>query len=311
MAEPRVFISSTFYDLRHVRADIDAFVRDMGYMPIRHEGGDVPYGREDALEEYCYREIERCDILLAVIGGRLGHTSQVDEEYSISQIEVKVALSLHKQVYVFIEKNVYHEFETYRAWPDADKQVFKSYHANDLRIHKFIEEVVNLPNNNPIFQFESASEIVTICRRQWAGLFQSMLLQHGQKPETDLVTRLNESIHVLDRVVGYFQQEGGQAAEQLLLLNHPFFGELQKKLNVSIATYCYTKNELRNLLGFLGWKQVAEIEWKDPRNEEWIASERGGRMVLRISVDLFDTDGRLRHFTPQEWQNDMIEIEHL
>src|SRR5438046_1133494 len=121
MAEPRVFISSTFYDLRQVRADLDWVIKDMGYVPIRHEGGSIPYGKDDELEQYCYREIERCDIMLAIIGGRFGHPSRVqkegDKDYSISQAELKTALRLRKQLYIFIEKSVYHEYETYVSWP--------------------------------------------------------------------------------------------------------------------------------------------------------------------------------------------------
>jgi hypothetical protein len=37
MAKPRVFISSTFYDLRHVRADLERFIKDMGYEPVLSE----------------------------------------------------------------------------------------------------------------------------------------------------------------------------------------------------------------------------------------------------------------------------------
>jgi hypothetical protein len=29
MAKPRVFISSTFYDLRHLRADLERFIKEM------------------------------------------------------------------------------------------------------------------------------------------------------------------------------------------------------------------------------------------------------------------------------------------
>jgi hypothetical protein len=45
MAKPIVFISSTFYDLKHVRADLDLFLDQLGYEPIRNEEGDIPYGR--------------------------------------------------------------------------------------------------------------------------------------------------------------------------------------------------------------------------------------------------------------------------
>jgi hypothetical protein len=53
MAKPRVFISSTFYDLRQVRTDIDTFIENLGYEAVKNEDGDIPYGKEDALEEYC------------------------------------------------------------------------------------------------------------------------------------------------------------------------------------------------------------------------------------------------------------------
>lgn len=37
MAKPRVFFSSTFYDLRQMRADIDQFLRGVGHDAIRNE----------------------------------------------------------------------------------------------------------------------------------------------------------------------------------------------------------------------------------------------------------------------------------
>jgi hypothetical protein len=55
---PRVFISSTFYDLRQVRADLEYFVRqEMGYEPVLHERGAIPYGASNKLEDSAYREV--------------------------------------------------------------------------------------------------------------------------------------------------------------------------------------------------------------------------------------------------------------
>lgn len=59
MAKPRVFISSTFYDLRQVRQDLDQFIMSLGYEPIRNEEGDIPYGKDAELEKYCYDEIKK------------------------------------------------------------------------------------------------------------------------------------------------------------------------------------------------------------------------------------------------------------
>lgn len=41
MAKPRVFISSTFYDLRQVRQDLDQFIMSLGYGNY-----SAPYGHK-------------------------------------------------------------------------------------------------------------------------------------------------------------------------------------------------------------------------------------------------------------------------
>jgi len=115
MAKPRVFISSTFYDLRQIRAEIDTFIENLGYEAIRNEEGDIPYGKEEALEEYCYREIKSIDILVSIIGGRFGSeskksgTSNTQSDHkkgtpSVSQLELRTAIKEGKQTYIFIEK---------------------------------------------------------------------------------------------------------------------------------------------------------------------------------------------------------------
>lgn len=112
MAKPRVFVSSTFYDLRQVRIDLDRFIKDLGYEPVLNEFGSIPYGKDEKLEEYCYKEISSIDILVSIIGGRFGNESQ-HQDLSISQMEFKTAFELNKQVYIFIDKNVYSEFQTF------------------------------------------------------------------------------------------------------------------------------------------------------------------------------------------------------
>ncbi|WP_413716016.1 DUF4062 domain-containing protein [Sphingobium sp. B8D3B] len=75
MARPRVFVSSTYFDLKSVRADLEHFIRERGFDPVLHERGSIPYGNAEALERYCYKEIETCDILISIIGGRFGSQS--------------------------------------------------------------------------------------------------------------------------------------------------------------------------------------------------------------------------------------------
>ena len=80
----------------------------MGYEPVRNETGDIPYGKMEALENYCYKEIDNVDILISIIGSRFGSPSDGDKARSISNIELKTALKNNKHVFIFIEKNVNH-----------------------------------------------------------------------------------------------------------------------------------------------------------------------------------------------------------
>ncbi len=100
MAKPRIFISSTFYDFKQIRTDIDILIRDLGYEAVRNETGDIPHGMEKKLDEYCYKEIDNVDILVAIIGGRFGSTSS-KEEYSITQMEIQEAIKKNKPVFIF------------------------------------------------------------------------------------------------------------------------------------------------------------------------------------------------------------------
>src|SRR3990167_5356214 len=108
MARPRVFISSTFYDLRQVRTDLERFVKELGYEPVLNEHGSVPYGANEKVEEYAYKEVELSDLLVSIIGGRFGSESQ-HGPYSISQQELRTAADRGKPVWVFVEKSVDHE----------------------------------------------------------------------------------------------------------------------------------------------------------------------------------------------------------
>lgn len=72
MAAPRVFISSTYYDLKHVRNDIGDFIRSLGYTPVIHDRGGVAYTQTDTIENSCYSELTTCDIVICIIGNHFG-----------------------------------------------------------------------------------------------------------------------------------------------------------------------------------------------------------------------------------------------
>lgn len=204
MAKPRIFISSTFYDLRQVRSDLDTFIDNLGYDPVRNEEGDIPYGKNEALEEYCYKEIKAVDILVSIIGGRFGSESKRNNS-SISQIELKTALKENKQVYIFIEKNVLSEYETYLINKDNTSMNYR--YVDDIRIYQFIEEVKNLNTNNNIKGFETASDISKYLKEQFAGLFQRFLEEQTRIREISLIRNLEKTAQTLNKLVNFLSDE--------------------------------------------------------------------------------------------------------
>ena len=197
MAKPRVFISSTFYDLRQIRVELDKFIESLGYEPIRNEEGDIPYGKDEALQEYCYKEILNVDILLSIIGSRYGSAGNIKEkeqEYSVSQLELKTALKEGKHVFIFIDKNVYTEYETYLL--NKGNEVKYKY-VDNPNIYKFIEEIRSLPNNNNIKSFETADDITRYLREQLAGLFKQYIVDSKRAKEVFIIKDIENTAKTL------------------------------------------------------------------------------------------------------------------
>lgn len=248
MAKPRIFISSTFYDLRQIRSDIDLFIEGLGYEPIRNEEGDIPYGKEDALEEYCYKEIKSVDILISIIGGRFGSESK-RENSSISQIELKTAIKENKQIYVFVEKNVLSEYETYLL--NKENSINYKF-VDNVKIYQFIEEIKNLKVNNNIKGFETASDITRYLKEQFAGLFQRFLEEQTKIKEVSLIMNLERTSQNLNKLVTFLsEQNKGQTEDinRILMINHLLIGALREKLNIPYNFYIEGVNDLMKLYG--------------------------------------------------------------
>jgi hypothetical protein len=58
MAKLKIFLSSIYYDLKHIRRDLEQFIKQMGYEPVLNEKGNIPYGKDEELSKYCYKEVE-------------------------------------------------------------------------------------------------------------------------------------------------------------------------------------------------------------------------------------------------------------
>lgn len=308
MAKPRVFVSSTFYDLKYVRADIERFVRDMGYDPVLNERGNIPYGSEERLEEYCYKEVELTDILVAIVGGRYGSESS-NSNYSITQMEIKTALKQGKQVYIFIEKSVYSEFHTYLNNKDISN--IKYRYVDDIKIFKFIEETENLPQNNPISTFEHSNDIITFLKEQWSGLFQRFLQQQSRLTENKTLENINATAKTLNQLVNFLTEErksSDHAIKEILLSNHPVFIKLKSLTNTPYPIFFRTKSDLEAWLEARRYNQKENDPFSDEDDAFLIFKHetKSTTQYLKIFKGIFDDNDKLIIFTADEWNEDWI-----
>lgn len=302
MAKPRVFISSTFYDLKQIRIELDKFIESLGYEPVRNEAGDIPYGKDEELQKYCYREIDNVDILVSILGSRYGSEAVTDEltkKYSVSQLELKTAIEEHKQVFIFIEKDVLTEYETYLA--NKDNQDVKYRYVDNPNIYRFIEEIKSLRNNNNIKGFETADDIKFYLREQLAGLFKQFLLDSRRMKEISVLRDIEDTAKNLRSLVDYLKQENherGEEVNKIIMFNHPLIGKLKEILKIDYNFYIEGKRDLGNFLRSNRFKySKSENNWKAVYLE--------GVLYLYISDEIFD-GAKLKYFMQNEWNDDYV-----
>jgi hypothetical protein len=197
MAAPRVFVSSTYYDLQHVRNDIRVFLQGLGYEPIMHDKGNIPYTQEVSLEESCYNELESCDIVICIIGNKFG-TKSSNGNYSITMNELQKAIRSRKKIYIYILKDVYIENFTYMANKDNG---FIPYHVDNIKIHEFISELKNSIKNHPITPFDNIGDITNNLKQQFAGLFQHLLSQEATITESKTYEDLKDTAESIKNLI--------------------------------------------------------------------------------------------------------------
>jgi hypothetical protein len=214
MSVPRIFVSSTYYDLKYVRSSLELFIRSLGYESILSEKGDIAYTPDSPLDESAYREVQNSDIYVLIIGGRYGTEASATrtttphtfyERYeSITKLEYKAAVERDIPSYILIERNVYAEYQTYRK--NRENTTISYAHVDSVNVFQFIEELSAQPQNNPYHQFDKYSDIEDWLRLQWAGLFRELLNRRStQKQLTSLSVQVANLAEVNTTLRNYLE----------------------------------------------------------------------------------------------------------
>jgi hypothetical protein len=251
---PRVFVSSTYYDLKHVRERIEKFIDNYGFEPILFESDKVTYQHGKEIDHSAYFEVGLCHIMVLIVGGRYGSPSsqnkldeerkKYDEDYiSITRKEFETANLKNIPILIFIDKNVYSEFQTYKenqeyfdeiySSKNKEKAGFKFAHVDHVNVFRFIDKI----RSKPIKTFEKVEEIEGYIKAQLSGMFYLYLESLKKKSEdnkildtvaelNNVTLRMNEMLTSVGKeILGKDKKEYEKVIENQLLIMIDFFGE--------------------------------------------------------------------------------------
>lgn len=253
---PQVMVSSTFYDLKQVRADLARFLsEEIGCRPVISELPSFPIDPDVDTVNNCRRRVEiDADILVLVIGGRYGSVDTRSAK-SVTNLEYLAARAKGIPVYAFVERRILSVMPVWKANKEAD---FSGV-VEDTRVFAFIEEVRDL-HKVWMAEFELAEEIVNALRWRLAHL----ALRGAQ-----LVKRAHDSKEYT--VISQLQGPSLRLAlERPRCWEYKLFAELliqevatrralaeQKRLGLAYGSYDWISDE-----GLMGWTQArgAELE---------------------------------------------------
>lgn len=214
MPSPKIFLSSTCYDLGMAREQLRSFFLRLGYEPILSEYSDVLYDPRTHTHTSCIQEVPNADMVVVLIGSRFGGKavpealSTVDmenlvkasfdvtvlnepEKLSITQLEVLKAIDATVPVFAFVEEKVMHDQLVYQKNKDiSDKIRFPSIEKPESAkyIFEFISFLHHRNKGNSVIPFGRIEDIELHLLKQWGSLFQKLLRE--QRENTSEVRRM-------------------------------------------------------------------------------------------------------------------------
>ncbi|MDO8843415.1 DUF4062 domain-containing protein [Methylicorpusculum sp.] len=224
MPSPKVFVSSTCYDLGMAREQLRSFLLRIGYDPVLSEYSDILYDPRAHTHTSCIQEVPNADIVVVLIGSRFGGKaipealSNVDlenlvnssfdvtvlndpEKLSITQLEVLKAIDSAVPVFAFVDEKVMHDHYVYQKNKDlVDKIKFPSIDKPETAkyIFEFISFLSHRNKGNSVIPFGKIEDIENHLKKQWGSLFQRLLReQREQQVETRKLFTITEQIEDL------------------------------------------------------------------------------------------------------------------
>jgi hypothetical protein len=224
--KPAVFVSSTCYDLAQVRDDLRLFIESIGMSATMSDNHSFPIDPDQGAVANCLDRVKNsADIFVLVVGNRYG--SATENGKSVTNLEYEQAKAIGIPIYVFVDKRIIANLPIWQKNKSAD---FGGI-VDSTRLFEFVEKLRS-PEENWVFNFESAQDIINALQTQLAYLFRDALQARRRISCADVPEYLGNlsgaSLTIaMQRPFGW----------EYLLFSQVFSDEIQRRTNLKRDVY--------------------------------------------------------------------------
>jgi hypothetical protein len=158
----KVFISSTCFNLKDLRAELAEEIQSWGFIPIWNESPDFPVIQGLHSHDICLDAVKMCDVYILIIdsryGGKYQGTKYPHKDISITQYESQIAFNEGKEIYTFVRDEIWNEKPVYKKNLE-NNIVIHPFHAKDIEVFNFIDFIIKQKSNNWIEQFKTSIDL--------------------------------------------------------------------------------------------------------------------------------------------------------
>jgi hypothetical protein len=155
----KVFLSSTCYDLKDLRAEIEAFFKAKpGFTILLSDRPNFPVTPSKHRHDVCIENVADCDLFILVIDKRFGASYYKDKNISITWAEFNKAVESKREICAFIRTEIWTEREIYKH--NLKKNIsIDPFFVDDVRTYKLIDAVQSHEGGLWIQQFDNSVQL--------------------------------------------------------------------------------------------------------------------------------------------------------
>lgn len=323
MATPRIFVSSTCYDLQEIRHQLRNFINDFGYDAVMSEFDDIFYSYETHVQDSCLKEISKCQLFVLVVGNNYGSFYHQDQQYkktpdSVTLREFKRALEAKIYKHIFINKYVDYDYKNYKR--ALQKVIHEHFQKNKIEnineeseirrkikidfdkiyyfpyesykyVFYFLDIINELTENNATSPFESFNDIKETLRKQWAGFMYESLTRKNEDT-VSLILPLENKIDNIEKSLMKLIDSKTENSDNKITLD---VSNLSRDLTFESLSKLQNKieNAVNNILGYYSEDDYGNLKlnlrmyfiekFTNEMTEKWIESLRAIIQSYKLS----------------------------